>query len=94
VFLLVTTRSRENRGEEAWARADSIVLGVILTPKQTKEQNEMNGEMISLSGNQTVPLWAIAALTMGKVKEIDDDDKRTCKEKSKTIDETQDLSRL
>jgi len=32
--------------------------------------------MISLSGNETVPLWAIAARTMGRVKEIDDDDKR------------------
>jgi len=32
--------------------------------------------MISLSGNKTVPLWAIAALTMGRVKEIDDDDKK------------------
>jgi len=75
-------------------RADGILWGVILTPKQRKERNEINGEMISLSGNETVPLWAIAARTVGRVKEIDDDDKRTYKERSKTIDQTQDRSRL
>jgi len=30
---------------------------------------EVNGEMISLSGNETVPMWAIAARTVGRVKE-------------------------
>ena len=45
--------------------------------------------MISRSGNETVPMWAIAARTMGRVGEIDDNDKRTSKERKKPIDQTQ-----
>ena len=50
--------------------------------------------MRSRSGNETVPMWAIAARTMGRVKEIDDDDKRTREKKEKPIDQTRDPSRL
>ena len=41
--------------------------------------------MISLSGNETVPMWAIAARTKGRVKENDDDDKRTVKKEVKLL---------
>jgi len=50
--------------------------------------------MISRSGSETVPMWAIAARTMGRVKEIVDDDKGARKEKKKPIDKTQDPRRL
>jgi len=49
---------------------------------------QIEGEMISLSGNQTVQMWAIAACTVARVKKNNDDDKRTCKESSKTINQT------
>ena len=45
---------------------------------------DRNTEMISRSGNETVPMWAIAARTMGRVKEIDDDDQGTRRAKKKT----------
>ena len=64
-------------------QADSILRWAILTLKQRKERHELNGEMISLSGNETVPMWAITARTVGRVKENNDDDKRTRKERSK-----------
>jgi len=48
---------------------------------QGKEGNQFNAEMISLSGNETVPMWAIAARTNGRVKSNDDDDKRTRQER-------------
>ena len=74
--------------------ADSILLRVILTPKQRKYKKARKREMRSRSGKETVPMWAIAARTMGRVKEIVGGDEGTRRGKRKPIDQTQDPRRL
>ena len=45
--------------------------------------------MMSRSRNETVPMWAIAAHTLSRVKETNDNDKRAGREKKISIDQTQ-----
>jgi len=52
------------------------------------------GEMILLSGYKIVSMWATAASTFGTVREKNNDNKSTQKERSRTMRQTQDLSRL
>jgi len=61
-------------------RTDSIHPEAILTPNHGKnERTDRNGITIR---KQTEPIWAIAARTTGRVKEIYDDDKRNREEKN------------
>jgi len=73
---------------------DSILLQALKTLEQRKEGNELIREMILLSGYKILSMWATAARTFGTVREKNNDNKSTQKERSKTIRQTQDLSHL